>query len=202
MQFKLSTAVLTSLIGVALSGPLVVRDTATILSDLSTIDSDINSLTQQFNEFTGDLSQALATQVIEQQLESDINKATSDTQATSALSAADSTSVTNALLGLKPDIITSLDAIVAKVPSLLFPNRNSILYGLRLRLLCRKPKSTRPAWAVSSSRTCSPCRPRRTASRLPSRPLPLRLTSRLLPLVRPILMLRLPAPLLSSLLDH
>lgn len=117
MQFKFSTAVLATLIGVALSGPLVVRDTATILSDLSIIDSNINSLTQQFNEFTGDLSQALATQVVEQQLESD--KATSDTQATSALSAADSTSVTNALLGLKPDIITSLDAIVAKVPSLL-----------------------------------------------------------------------------------
>ncbi|RHZ73712.1 hypothetical protein CDV55_108200 [Aspergillus turcosus] len=114
MQFKLSTAVLATLIGVAISGPLVVRDTATILSDLSTIDSDINTLTQQFNAFTGDLSQALATQVVEQQLESDIDKATSDTKATSALSAADSTSVTNALLGLKPDIVTSLDAIVAK----------------------------------------------------------------------------------------
>ncbi|KAF7117485.1 hypothetical protein CNMCM5793_006467 [Aspergillus hiratsukae] len=114
MQFKLSTAVLATLIGVAISGPLVVRDTATILSDLSTIDSDIATLTQHFNEFTGDLSQALAAQVVEQQLESDIDKATSDTKATSALSAADSTSVTNALLGLKPDIVTSLDAIVAK----------------------------------------------------------------------------------------
>jgi hypothetical protein len=116
MQFKLSTAVLTTLIGVAISGPLVVRDTATILSDLSTIKTDINTLTQHFNAFTGDLLQALAAQAVEQQLESDIDKATSDTKATSALSAADSTSVTNALLGLKPDIVTSLNAIVAKVP--------------------------------------------------------------------------------------
>jgi hypothetical protein len=122
MQFKLSTAVLTTLIGVAISGPLVVRDTATILSDLSTIKTDINTLTQHFNAFTGDLLQALAAQAVEQQLESDIDKATSDTKATSALSAADSTSVTNALLGLKPDIVTSLNAIVAKVPfSPLFP---------------------------------------------------------------------------------
>jgi predicted PurR-regulated permease PerM len=116
MQFKLSTAVLATLIGVAISGPLVVRDTATILGDLSTIKTDINTLTQHFNEFTGDLLQALAAQAVEQQLESDIDKATSDTKATSALSAADSTSVTNALLGLKPDIVTSLNAIVAKVP--------------------------------------------------------------------------------------
>jgi predicted PurR-regulated permease PerM len=116
MQFKLSTAVLATLIGVAISGPLVVRDTATILSDLSTIKTDINTLTQHFNEFTGDLSQALAAQAAEQQLERDIDKATSDVKATSALSAADSTSVTNALLGLKPDIVTSLNAIVAKVP--------------------------------------------------------------------------------------
>ncbi|RHZ64913.1 mannoprotein [Aspergillus thermomutatus] len=114
MQFKLSTAVLATLLGVAISGPLVVRDTATILSDLSTIDSDINTLTQHFNAFTGDLSQALAAQVVEQQLENDIDKATTDTKATSALSSADSTSVTNALLALKPDIVTSLDAIVAK----------------------------------------------------------------------------------------
>jgi hypothetical protein len=116
MQFKLSTAVLATLIGVAISGPLVVRDTATILSDLSTIKTDINTLTQHFNEFTGDLSQALAAQAAEQQLERDIDKATSDVKATSALSAADSTSVTNALLGLKPDIVTSLNAIVAKKP--------------------------------------------------------------------------------------
>ena len=115
MQFKLSTAVLATLIGVAISGPLVVRDTATILSDLSTIKTDINTLTQHFNAFTGDLLQALAAQAVEQQLESDIDKATSDAKATSALSAADSTSVTNALLGLKPDIVTSLNAIVAKV---------------------------------------------------------------------------------------
>jgi predicted PurR-regulated permease PerM len=122
MQFKLSTAVLATLIGVAISGPLVVRDTATILSDLSTIKTDINTLTQHFNAFTGDLLQALAAQAVEQQLERDIDKATSDTKATSALSAADSTSVTNALLGLKPDIVTSLNAIVAKVPfSPLFP---------------------------------------------------------------------------------
>jgi predicted PurR-regulated permease PerM len=121
MQFKLSTAVLATLIGVAISGPLVVRDTATILSDLSTIKTDINTLTQHFNEFTGDLSQALAAQAAEQQLERDIDKATSDVKATSALSAADSTSVTNALLGLKPDIVTSLNAIVAKVP-LSFPS--------------------------------------------------------------------------------
>ncbi|GIJ97945.1 hypothetical protein Aspvir_000052 [Aspergillus viridinutans] len=114
MQFKLSTAVLATLIGVAISGPLVVRDTATILTDLKTIDTDINTLTADFNAFTGDLSQALATQVVEQQLESDIDKATTDAKATSALSTADSTSVTNALLGLKPDIITSLNAIVAK----------------------------------------------------------------------------------------
>ncbi|KAF7165033.1 hypothetical protein CNMCM5623_009385 [Aspergillus felis] len=114
MQFKLSTAVLATLIGVAISGPLVVRDTATILSDIKTIDSDINTLTTNFNAFNGDLSQALATQAVEQQLESDIDKATTDTKATSALSAADSTSVTNALLGLKPDIVTSLNAIVAK----------------------------------------------------------------------------------------
>jgi hypothetical protein len=114
MQFKLSTAVLATLIGVAISGPLVARSAATILSDLKTIDNDINTLTKNFNAFTGDLAQALATQVVEQQLESDIDKATSDTKATSALSAADSTSVTNALLGLKPDIVTSLNAIVAK----------------------------------------------------------------------------------------
>ncbi|EAW19341.1 mannoprotein [Aspergillus fischeri NRRL 181] len=116
MHFKLSTAVLATLIGVAISGPLVARDAATILSDLNTIKTGINTLTQHFNEFTGDLSQALAAQAVEQQLESDIDKATSDAKATSALSAADSTSVTNALLGLKPDIVTSLDAIVAKKP--------------------------------------------------------------------------------------
>ncbi|KAF4252785.1 hypothetical protein LV164_007161 [Aspergillus fumigatus] len=116
MHFKLSTAVLATLVGVALSGPLVARDAATILSDLSTIKTDINTLTQHFNEFTGDLLQALAAQAVEQQLESDIDQATADAKATSALSAADSTSVTNALLGLKPDIVTSLDAIVAKKP--------------------------------------------------------------------------------------
>jgi hypothetical protein len=122
MHFKLSTAVLATLIGVAISGPLLVRDTATILSDLNTIDSDIATLTKQFNEFTGDLMQALQTQMVEQQLERDIDKATADTKATSALSAADSTSVTNAILGLKPDIIGSLDAIVAKVPPPLSPS--------------------------------------------------------------------------------
>ncbi|EAW14612.1 mannoprotein [Aspergillus clavatus NRRL 1] len=117
MQFKLTAAVLaTLLLDVAYCGTLAVRNPATILSDLTVISGDIAQLTAAFNGFTGDLSQALATQALEQQLETDIDKATGDTQASSALSSGDSTSVTQALLGLEPDIKGSLDAIVAKKP--------------------------------------------------------------------------------------
>lgn len=65
--------------------------------------------------FDGGLLDALAIQSQEQALEDDIDKATRDTKKSEEFTTDESADVREALLGLEPDILDSIDLVVAKV---------------------------------------------------------------------------------------
>ncbi|KAE8396408.1 hydrophobic surface binding protein A-domain-containing protein [Aspergillus alliaceus] len=114
MHFTLTTTIVTALLSLAAASPLVARDASTVLGDLAKIKTDLGTLSSAVSGYSGGLSAALDIQTKESAVEKDVDKATADTNAAAAFTAGESTGVTNALLGLKPDITGAIDALVAK----------------------------------------------------------------------------------------
>ncbi|KAK1147205.1 hypothetical protein N8T08_001944 [Aspergillus melleus] len=108
LVLSLFTPVITS------SPVLATRDASAVKTDLAKIATDLDTLTTAVNDFTGGLTAALAIQTKEQAVENDIDKATTDTNAASAFTGAESSAITTALLGLEPNIDSSLGALVSK----------------------------------------------------------------------------------------
>lgn len=90
------------------------RDASTILSDVSTIKSHVKSLTSAVNGYSGGLPSAIPITSAESTLDKSIQQGTTDAQATSQLSSADSNSIIAAIQNLTPDIQTSLQAVQSK----------------------------------------------------------------------------------------
>ncbi|KUJ12066.1 uncharacterized protein LY89DRAFT_220767 [Mollisia scopiformis] len=90
------------------------RDVNTILSDISTIDSNVKALTTAANNYNGGVLAAIPITSAESTLDKSINQGTSDAQATSQLSSADSKSILAAINNLTPDIAASLTAVENK----------------------------------------------------------------------------------------
>ncbi|PLB51329.1 hypothetical protein P170DRAFT_509323 [Aspergillus steynii IBT 23096] len=93
---------------------LTTRDASAVQSDLAKIATDLRTLTTAVNGYTGGLTAALQIQTKESAVEDDINKAITDTNAASAFTASESSAITAALVGLEPDIDSSLTALVSK----------------------------------------------------------------------------------------
>ena len=99
----------------ALITPLSKRDAATILTDISTIDTNVKSLTSSADAYNGGgITNALKVQQVEQTLEKSITQAGKDANATSQLTSADSTKISNAVQSLIPNIEASISAIENK----------------------------------------------------------------------------------------
>jgi len=98
----------------AVASPLVKRDAATVLADISTIGTDLTTLDGLVQGFNGNVANAVPIANAETTAENDLKKAISDTDASSAFSDSDSTSVTNALLNLTPNINQTINDLVAK----------------------------------------------------------------------------------------
>lgn len=77
----------------AVSASILPRDAATIKADLKTINTDTQTLTTKANAYNGGLSNALAIQNAEQQVESDIKAATTDANKSAAVSATDAQAI-------------------------------------------------------------------------------------------------------------
>ncbi|KAG4442212.1 hypothetical protein IFR05_002322 [Cadophora sp. M221] len=104
------------LLFVAAASALVLdkRTAATILTDVSTINTNVKVLTSAANAYTGGVANALKVQQAEQTLDKSIVQAGKDANATSALTSADSTKISNAVQSLIPNIDASIKAIEAK----------------------------------------------------------------------------------------
>lgn len=106
---------LTLLLPLTSTTPLTRRDASTVIADLNTISADIADFDAAVSVFDGTLAEALAIQVKETKIEDDIQIAIEHTQSSAAFTTAESTDVTNTLLDLKPEILSSIDLVVSKV---------------------------------------------------------------------------------------
>ncbi|KAH8702160.1 cell wall galactomannoprotein [Talaromyces proteolyticus] len=86
------------------ASPLARRDASTVLADLKTIGTNVGTLITAIKNFDGTLVGTVPITTDESTVEPDIKKAITDTTASSAFSAADSSSVTPYLLSLIPEI--------------------------------------------------------------------------------------------------
>lgn len=109
---SLATAVLA--ITVANSAPVKKRDGATILSDLETIGTTLSTLESAVSSWSGSLLTALGILVDYDDLSSDLTTAISDTEATTSLTDAESSSITDEIVTLGPSIVATLDVIIEK----------------------------------------------------------------------------------------
>lgn len=96
------------------------NDASTIISDLDTISADIADFDAAVASFKGTLLEALAIQTKETKIEDDIQTAITHTEASAAFTASESTSVTDRLLDLEPEILGSLVGVVEKVAPTVF----------------------------------------------------------------------------------
>lgn len=121
---------------------LEARDASAVKTDLSKIATDLDALTGAVKDFSGGVSAALKIQSKEQAVEKGIDKAISDTDAAKEFSESESSDITKALLGLEPNIKSSLGALVEKVgpfsllfssPFLLFCLRGAVVVD---QLMC------------------------------------------------------------------
>lgn len=105
--------VVTALIGISAvkCTPLVLRDASTVLTDLATIGTDISTLNSTVASYTGGVLGALSIATEENTLDEAINQATTDTNAASDFSVADSTSVVAAVASLTPEITSALSEL-------------------------------------------------------------------------------------------
>ncbi|KAL7272354.1 hypothetical protein RUND412_004845 [Rhizina undulata] len=119
---------------VVTSLPLVKRDATTVQSDLSTISTDIDTLSSAIISYTGDLIGALTVAVAANTLNTDVQKGTVDTTASSDFDITDSLSVTSAALTLTPKLITTLNEWILKEPSFAQISLNALV-ALQLTML-------------------------------------------------------------------
>ena len=115
MYLKPVIPLLLALLPFTSTTPLDRRDASTVIADLNTISADIADFDAAVNTFDGSLAQALAIQTKENHMEDDIQTAIGDTQSSAAFTTAESTDVTNTLLDLEPNILSSVDLVVSKV---------------------------------------------------------------------------------------
>ncbi|KAG4437625.1 hypothetical protein IFR05_006886 [Cadophora sp. M221] len=92
------------------------RDTATILNDIAAIDTNVQAVTTAANNYNGGILAAIPIVTAEGNLETAIDQGTTDAQATSQQTSADSQSVIAAIDNLIPNIEASLAAITVKKP--------------------------------------------------------------------------------------
>lgn len=95
--------------------PFDKRDASTVLADFNTLSTDLSALGSAISSFDGTLNGALGVQQKEGEVETALKKTVGDVKASTAFSAADSTSVTNAVTGLEPSIVNVLNDLVSKV---------------------------------------------------------------------------------------
>jgi hypothetical protein len=109
--------ILTALLGLTVVSctPLVQRSAATVLTDLSTISSDLATLDTAVQAYAGGVNDALVIAQDENDLDTAINQATTDTKAASSFTVSESTSVVSAIATLTPKITSGLSHIAAKV---------------------------------------------------------------------------------------
>jgi len=93
------------------------RSAATIEADIAKISTQVNSLDSSINAFPttgGTLFQALAINTAASKLVTAIKSATTDTKATSSITAAEGQTIINDVKGFEPAILDALTAIVGK----------------------------------------------------------------------------------------
>jgi hypothetical protein len=95
--------------------PITPRDATAVLNDLGKINTDLNTLTRAITTYNGGLIPALDIQAKETVVERDLDQATPDTNAATPFTVDESTRATSALLGLEPDIRSSLEGLIQKV---------------------------------------------------------------------------------------
>ncbi|KAL1970821.1 hypothetical protein VTN77DRAFT_2655 [Rasamsonia byssochlamydoides] len=115
-MFIKSLAVLFLSLNLATASPVAFskRDAATVLADLSTLSNDLSTLDTAVEGFDGNILNALPIASDESTVENDIKQAISDTDASSAFSTSDSSSVTSAVTALEPSINKTISDLVAK----------------------------------------------------------------------------------------
>ncbi|KAB8217486.1 hydrophobic surface binding protein A-domain-containing protein [Aspergillus novoparasiticus] len=111
----LAKHVLAVLLSVGASAiPFDKRDASAVLADFNTLSTDLSALGSAISSFDGTLNGALGVQQKEGEVETALKQTVSDVKASTAFSAADSTSVTNAVTGLEPNIVNVLNDLVSK----------------------------------------------------------------------------------------
>lgn len=89
------------------------RDAATITTDVNTLDSKVQALTTAVTNFNGNYFAAINVANAESAVEAALKQGTSDAQASSTLSSADSSSIISLInSSLGPDVQKSLQALV------------------------------------------------------------------------------------------
>ncbi|THC94418.1 hypothetical protein EYZ11_006115 [Aspergillus tanneri] len=109
--FTLILALLFTLVG---TSSVLPRDATAVQQDLDKLSTDVKALTSAITSYTGGVSGALEIQNKEQTVEGDLDKVTTDAKAASTFTESESSTITKSVLGLEPDIKTSLDTLVQK----------------------------------------------------------------------------------------
>lgn len=94
------------------AGPIVKRS---VLTDLTTIGNDLATLQKDITGWDGSLPSAIPLLGDVTNVENAIKTAINDTDASAPFDASDSTSVTNEVVSLEPQISTTLNDLVQKV---------------------------------------------------------------------------------------
>lgn len=120
----------TLVLALAASGnsAIIARDAATVLSDIATINSDTTSLASAVSAFSG-INDAAALISAEGDLETAIKKATTDAKATNSVSDSEAESILSAVKSLIPNIVTALNAVVAKNDAFTSAGVESVVSG-------------------------------------------------------------------------
>ncbi|KAL1979772.1 hypothetical protein VTN96DRAFT_5200 [Rasamsonia emersonii] len=95
------------------AGPIVKRS---VLTDLTTIGNDLTTLQKDITGWDGSVLSAIPLLGDVTNVENAIKTAINDTDASAPFGASDSTSVTNEVLTLEPQITTTLNDLVQKEP--------------------------------------------------------------------------------------
>ncbi|PWY67602.1 hypothetical protein BO94DRAFT_478862 [Aspergillus sclerotioniger CBS 115572] len=113
MRFAIASTALLTFLTLATSH-VIKRDTDTVLGDLSAINTNLGTLSAAVYSYNGGLPAALEIQTHENAVERALEQATADTNSTAVFTAAESNTVTEALISLEPIIRGSIAALVTK----------------------------------------------------------------------------------------
>ena len=114
VQIKTFVCALLTL-SVATCSPIVNRDATTVLKDLTSISTALDTLTASVTAYTGGLIPALTISTNQAAVDTAVKKATTDANAATAFTAAESTSVVAAIAVQVPKIQATLSALIVKV---------------------------------------------------------------------------------------